>query len=42
VSYDSRYIGPQPLSAVSGRVAAIYMPLTRWRVVPRGSASGGP
>jgi signal peptidase I len=33
VSYDSRYIGPQPLSAVQGRVAAIYMPVTRWRVV---------
>ncbi len=31
VSYDSRYIGPQPLSAVSGRVAAIYMPITRWQ-----------
>ncbi len=29
VSYDSRYIGPQPLSSVSGRVAAIYMPVTR-------------
>jgi signal peptidase I len=41
VSYDSRYIGPQPLSAVSGRVAAIYMPLTRWRLVPRGTAAGG-
>jgi signal peptidase I len=33
VSYDSRYIGPQPLSAVEGRVAAIYMPITRWRLV---------
>ncbi len=35
VSYDSRYIGPQPLSSVDGRVAAIYMPITRWRLVPR-------
>ncbi len=33
VSYDSRYIGPQPLSAVQGRVAAIYMPVTRWRLI---------
>ena len=33
VSYDSRYVGPQPLSSVRGRVAAIYMPVTRWRVV---------
>jgi signal peptidase I len=40
VSYDSRYIGPQPLSAVSGRVAAIYMPVHRWQLVPRVGASG--
>jgi signal peptidase I len=38
VSYDSRYIGPQPLSAVQGRVGAIYMPITRWRLV-RGIAA---
>jgi signal peptidase I len=35
VSYDSRYIGPQPLSAVSGRVVAIYMPITRIGLVRR-------
>lgn len=33
VSYDSRYIGSQPLSAVAGRVVAIYMPVTRIRLV---------
>jgi signal peptidase I len=36
VSLDSRYIGPLPLTAVVGRVAAIFAPVGRMRVIPSG------
>ncbi len=36
VSLDSRYIGPLPLTAAHGRVAAIFAPIGRMRVVPSG------
>jgi signal peptidase I len=36
VSLDSRYIGPLPLTAAHGRVAAIWAPVGRMRVVPSG------
>jgi len=36
VSLDSRYIGPLPLSTAHGRVAAIWAPIGRMRVVPSG------
>jgi signal peptidase I len=35
VSYDSRFIGPQPVSAVRGRAVAIFMPITRIQAVKR-------
>ena len=33
VSYDSRFIGPVPLTAVTGRVILVFSPITRWRIV---------
>ena len=36
VSLDSRYIGPLPLTTAHGRVAAIFAPIGRMRVVPSG------
>jgi signal peptidase I len=36
VSLDSRYIGPIALSTARGRVAAIFAPIGRMRVVPSG------
>ncbi len=36
VSLDSRYIGPLPLTTAQGRVAAIFAPVGRMRVVPSG------
>jgi signal peptidase I len=33
VSYDSRFTGPVPLADVSGRVVAVFSPITRWRIV---------
>jgi signal peptidase I len=36
VSLDSRYIGPLPLTTAHGRVAAIWAPIGRMRVVPSG------
>jgi signal peptidase I len=34
VSSDSRFLGPQPISAIHGRVVAVWWPVTRMRVVP--------
>jgi signal peptidase I len=34
VSADSRFIGPQPLTAIHGRVVAVWWPVNRIRVVP--------
>jgi signal peptidase I len=34
ISLDSRFIGPFPLSAIHGRVVAIWAPITRMRVIP--------
>jgi signal peptidase I len=34
ISADSRFIGPQPISAIHGRVVAVWWPVTRMRVVP--------
>jgi signal peptidase I len=34
VSSDSRFLGPQPISAIHGRVVAVWWPITRMRVVP--------
>lgn len=33
VSYDSRFSGPVPLAAISGRVVAVFSPITRLRLV---------
>jgi signal peptidase I len=33
VSYDSRYIGPEPISGIKGRIFAVYSPITRIRFV---------
>lgn len=38
VSFDSRYVGPQPLSAVKGRAVAVFMPIQRLRLLARASA----
>lgn len=35
ISYDSRYMGAQPLSAVNGRAVAIYSPVTRLQLIKR-------
>jgi signal peptidase I len=34
ISLDSRFIGSLPLSAIHGRVVAVWAPVTRMRVVP--------
>jgi signal peptidase I len=34
VSSDSRFLGPQPISAIHGRAVAVWWPVTRVRVVP--------
>jgi len=40
VSLDSRFIGPLPSSAVSGRIVAVWAPVTRIRVVPSPETAG--
>jgi signal peptidase I len=37
ISYDSRFAGPVPLEAVTGRVVAVFSPATRWRLIPPGA-----
>lgn len=34
VSYDSRYLGPEPIAGASGKVIFIFSPITRIRFVP--------
>lgn len=33
LSYDSRFVGPVALASITGRVVAVFSPLTRWHLV---------
>jgi signal peptidase I len=34
VSLDSRYVGPFPVSSISGKVVAVFAPIERMRLIP--------